>query len=284
MQLKSVQLFMDVVETGSFIAAAERSHTVQSNVTAHIKKLEDELGAQLFYRKGGARLTTAGNTFVTYARQMLNARDSVLEMFTQDKVAPSTLHLGAMETTTAVRLPPVLTHYHKQYPQVELTLETGTSSELLTKIIDGKLDGVFVAGEPEHSQLQCLKVYAEQLVLVGATPLKTMPSSEQFLESAFLTFRQGCSYRQRVELLLSHCNVSATRIFEFGSIDGIFGCVAAGMGYALMPKFLVESYAERFALDYLEIPSSVANIDTYFATGKESTWSPALTRFVAALG
>ncbi len=63
MQIKSLRLFIEVAETGSFVAAAERQHTVQSNVTAHIKKLEEELGAQLIHRKGGARLGNRGGVF-----------------------------------------------------------------------------------------------------------------------------------------------------------------------------------------------------------------------------
>lgn len=55
MDLKSLRLFLAVAETGSFVAAAERHHTVQSNVTAHIKKLEDEVGAQLIERGVRAR-------------------------------------------------------------------------------------------------------------------------------------------------------------------------------------------------------------------------------------
>ena len=71
MELKSLRLFVEVAESGSFVTAAERSHTVQSNVTAHIKKLESELGAQLFNRKGGISLTGAGNTLVDYVRESL---------------------------------------------------------------------------------------------------------------------------------------------------------------------------------------------------------------------
>ena len=56
MQLKSLRLFMAVAETGSFVAAAKRLHTVQSNVTTHIKKLEEELGVQLFHRAGRVAL------------------------------------------------------------------------------------------------------------------------------------------------------------------------------------------------------------------------------------
>ncbi|MFT6266442.1 MAG: DNA-binding transcriptional LysR family regulator [Oleiphilaceae bacterium] len=284
MQLKSLQLFIDVVDTGSFVAAAERRHTVQSNVTAHVKKLEDELCAQLINRKNGSHLTAAGNTLVDYARRILREHDEVLGLFHSNKNVPSRLRLGAMETTTAVRLPSILADYHQSYPEVNLTVETGPTAELFDKLLKGSVDGIFIAGRSEHGSLYFKKVFTERLVLVGAKPLTQLPSSEQLLETAFLAFRQGCSYRQRIELFLSSLGVTATRIFEFGSVDGILGCVSAGMGYTLMPLSTVETHRQRFSIDYLELPASIAELDTYFATAEPITWTPALTRFVDALG
>ncbi|MFT6915592.1 MAG: DNA-binding transcriptional LysR family regulator [Motiliproteus sp.] len=284
LQLKSLQLFVGVADTGSFVAAAERCHTVQSNVTAHIKKLEEELDAKLFNRKGGARLTTAGGMLVDYARRMLRDHDDVLGLFHGAEDAPSRLSLGAMETTTAVRLPSILSDFHRQYPKVDLTVETGSTAELIASLLEGRVDGVFIAGRSEHERLHFKKAFRERLVLIGPKPFTQLPTPEQLLETAFLAFRQGCSYRQRIELFLSSCGVSATRIFEYGSVDGILGCVAAGMGYALMPLSTVESHRQRFAIDHLELPASISVLDTYFVTAGPETWTPALTRFVDALG
>ena len=283
MQLKSLQLFMAVVNTGSFVAAAQRCHTVQSNVTAHIKKLEEELDARLFHRQGGARLTTAGRALETHARQMLKAHDEVISLFRGDPAAATALRLGAMETTTALRLPPILSDYHRRYPDVDLTLDTGPSAELLARLLDGELDGIFIAGRPEHRRLHALPVFEEQLVLVGSTPMTTLPTAEQFQQTAFLAFRQGCSYRQRIELLLAACGVNATRIFEFGSIDGILGCTAAGMGYSLMPRSTVEAHQARFDIHLLELPAKIAEVTTYFVAADASNWTPALARFVDGL-
>ncbi|MDF2182862.1 LysR family transcriptional regulator [Neptuniibacter sp. CAU 1671] len=283
MQLKSLQLFMDVVETGSFLSAAERRHTVQSNVTAHVKKLEAELGAQLFHRKGGTRLTSAGSTLASYAKRMLQDHDDVLGLFQRGKDAPGRLRLGAMETTTAVRLPSILTKFHQTYPEIKLTVETGPTAELIARLLDGGVDGIFVAGRPEHDRFHLIRAFRERLVLVGPHSMTEIPSAGQLLETTFLAFRQGCSYRQRIELFLSSQGVTATRIFEFGSIDGILGCVAAGMGYTLLPLSTVEAHRQRFTIDYLELPSELSELDTYFATDEPDTWSPAMERFVAEL-
>jgi DNA-binding transcriptional LysR family regulator len=80
MQLKSLRMFEAVCESGSFGAAAQRLHTVQSNVTAHIKKLEDEAGVQLLMRASPVFPTPAGRTLLESARQMLQSHDQVLAM------------------------------------------------------------------------------------------------------------------------------------------------------------------------------------------------------------
>lgn len=283
MQLKSLQLFMAVAETGSFVAAAERLHTVQSNVTAHIKKLEEELGAQLFHRVGCARLTTAGLALLEYAERMLDAHDEALSLFRSDDTAFGRLRIGAMETTTALRLPPILAAYHAAHPEVDIQLKTGPTAELVEWLMAGKVDCVFIAGPLEHRRYHQLKVFSEQLVLVGPEPMSAMPASEELLTSTFLAFRQGCSYRQRIELLLASHGVNAARIFEFGTLDAMLGCVSAGMGYAVLPRVIVEAHQHRFGIHYLVLPSPISEVDTYFAAAEPDTWAPALARFVDTL-
>lgn len=283
MPLKSLRLFIDVIETGSFVAAADRQHTVQSNVTAHIKKLEDELGVRLFFRKGGIQLTAAGSLLETHARQILQSHDDTLDLFHGNKMLPGKLRLGSMEPTAAVRLPEVLAEFYRRHPGIELLFETGTSAELVNKLLDSELDGAFIAGQPECDQVSNKKVFSDQLVLVGPDPLQQFPCAEELASATFLAFRQGGSYRQRMELFLSTYGIATSKVFEFGSIDGILGCVAAGMGYTLMPLSTVKVHSHRFAIDYLELPVSIATIDTCFTTAPRETWAQALNLFVDML-
>ena len=283
MQLKSLRLFMAVAETGSFVAAAHQLHTVQSNVTAHIKKLEDELGVQLIQRMGRVRPTSAGLALVEYAERMLTAHDEAVSLFKCQEKACGRLRIGAMETTTALRLPPILAAYHAAQPDVDIQLKTGPTAELVELLLNGQVDGVFVAGRLEHSRYHLLKAFSEQLVLVGSTPMMTMPSSHELIKSAFLAFRQGCSYRQRIELLLASHGINAGRIFEFGSLDAMLGCVAAGMGYTVLPRGTVEAHQHRFGIHTLALPPSIANVDTYFAALEPKTWTPALASFADIL-
>lgn len=103
----------------------------------------------------------------------------------------------------------------------------------------------------------------------------------------FLAFRQGCSYRQRIELLLATRGVAA-RIMEMGSLDAILGCVAAGMGYGLLPRSVVQAQQHRFGVHITALPGAlaqeVARVETWFVVPARQGWSPALHACVEVLG
>lgn len=282
MQLKSLRLFLAVADTGSFIAAAERLHTVQSNVTAHIKKLENELGVQLFDRNNRSMLTAAGSLLHEHALRIVQAHDQAIAQFSQLQPGGH-LRIGAMETTTALHLPAILSDFHRHNPGIDLQLTTAPTADLTRGLNEGRFDCVFVAGSLEQPGTHQRKAFSERLVLVSARPLIRLPTPEELLSASFLGFRQGCSYRQRIELLLARFGINATRIIEFGSLDAILGCCAAGMGFALLPASVVQAHQHRFVIHALELPEDIACVDTYFIAGITSSWTPALNAFAQCL-
>lgn len=279
MQLHSLRLFVAVADNGSFSAAAKQMHTVQSNVTAHIKKLETELGVALFVRQGNIHLTPAGRALMAHAQRTLAAHDNALAAFQQSEDPRGVLRIGSMESTAAVRLPALLAAYHERFPRIDLRLTTGTTTEIVAHLLDGTLDCGFIAGPVPHTRLYSVEAFHESLVLVAGEPLAGMPPPETLMETPFLAFRQGCHYRHCVERLLAHRGIAGARIFEFGSIDGILGCVAAGMGYAVLPKAVAKAHQSRFAVHALDLPTDISEVVTRFAATATAGWSPALTSF-----
>lgn len=287
MQLKSLRMFLAVCDRGSFGAAAQQLHTVQSNVTAHVKKLEDEVGAQLLERSAPVHATPAGRLLARYARRMLADHDEALALLHGSTRPAGTLRIGALETTAALRLSPLLTQLHQTQPGLDLELHTGTTAELLSHLLAGRIDCAFVSGKPAQARLHGWRVFEEELVLVTASPMEAFPKAAELSAMPFLAFRQGCSYRQRIELLLATQGLAA-RIMEMGSLDAIFGCVAAGMGFALLPRSVVESQQYRFDVHIVPLPGplaqEVARVETYFVVPGRPGWSPALHACVQLLG
>ena len=152
----------------------------------------------------------------------------------------------------------------------------------------GRIDCAFINGAAPQSELLSWPLFKEELVLVSGQPLASFPTPDEFSASVFLAFRQGCSYRQRIELLMAAMGISAVRIMELGMLDTILGCVAAGMGYALLPRSLVESQQQRFDVHYMPLPgpfnADLAWVETFYATGAIAGWSPAMHAFAQLLG
>jgi DNA-binding transcriptional LysR family regulator len=267
MQLKSLRMFLAVCDSGSFGAAAQQLYTVQSNVTAHVKKLEDEAGVQLLERSAPVHATPAGRLLERYARRMLADHDESLALLQGSARAAGSLRIGSMETTAALRLPPLLARLHQGQPGLDLELRTATTAELLADLLAGRLDCAFVSGMPPQPRLQGWKVFEEELVLVTAFALPQFPDAAQLSATPFLAFRQGCSYRQRIELLLAASGVAA-RIMEMGS--------------------LVQAQQHRFGVHITALPGAlaqeVARVETWFVVPARQGWSPALHACVGVLG
>ncbi|HBV38141.1 MAG TPA: LysR family transcriptional regulator, partial [Erwinia sp.] len=124
MDLTQLEVFRAIAEEGSVTAAAGKLHRVPSNISTRLRQLEDELGTVLFSReKLRLHITDAGRTLLDYANRILALTEEArLSVSSQHPAGVFTL--GAIESTAAVRLPPLIARYHQTWPEVELDLST----------------------------------------------------------------------------------------------------------------------------------------------------------------
>src|ERR1700761_3764269 len=168
-ELTDLLTFSAVARNGGIPRAAEELNTVQSNVTQRVKALEAEIGTALFERHSrGMALTAAGKRLLPYAQKMAALSHEAVLAARDDGEPKGPLAIGSMETTAAVRLPPLLADFHRRFPAVRLTLRTATTADLVAAVLDGALDGAFVAGPIEHAELSAESAFREELVLVSA--------------------------------------------------------------------------------------------------------------------
>lgn len=283
MDILDLETVAAVARCGGVTAAARELHTVQSNVTARIQALEGRLGVALFERHSrGMRLTRAGQRLLPYARR-LSALVAEAEDAVRGGPGSGPLAIGSLETTAAVRLPAVLLAFRRANPGVQLTIETGSTAALVDAVLAHRLDGAFVAGPIDDPRLASHTAFTETLVLVSPADWKTTQSVAKQLRqgAAALMFRQGCSYRQRFEELLHRRGWPAAAHLEFGTLDGILGCVAAGLGAALLPRAVVENTANAAALRCHRLDDGDARVRTLFVHRHDEAPSGALRRFVA---
>ncbi|MFG1379680.1 LysR family transcriptional regulator [Xanthobacter autotrophicus] len=246
MDIRDIQFLQAVAETGSITRAAERLGCVQSNVTARLKKLEERLGQKLVARMDGRMVpTAAGSLALDYGARIVSLSTEVEKRLKASAQEWPPLRLGTMETTAAVRLPPVLKRIRATLSPLRLTLKTGTSGELMAGLRRGAFDLVFVAEDVADDRFASAPLWSERLVEV--VPKVLANGAEP--ESAAIVFREGCCYRERCRAVLGDLPM-----LELGTLDGIIGCVAAGLGRTLLPEAAVERWRALGEIETRPVP------------------------------
>jgi DNA-binding transcriptional LysR family regulator len=277
MNSTDLSVFEAVARHGGISKAARELATVQSNVTARILSLESELGKPLFFRHArGVALTRAGESLLPYARRvgqlLVDARRAL-----DDRAPSGALVIGSMETTAAVRIAPVLIRYRRRYPNVDLTLRTGTSASLAEEVSAYRIEGAFVAGPARYPDLEQEVVFEEELVLLSATSRVDLDAALRC--EGVVAFRAGCSYRQRLDDFLGQRAKRQRRRLELGTIEGILGCVAADLGITILPRAVAER-ARRGTLKIHPLPRRYSHAPTVFVRRSDALISSALREFI----
>jgi DNA-binding transcriptional LysR family regulator len=281
MDAADLQMFQCVARCGSMNKAALELHTVQSNVTARIKALEDELGFELFERTNrGVTLTAAGRRLLPFASRAARVLDDARRAVADQGSPAGPLVIGSLETTAALRLSPVLTEFATAYPAVDLTLRTGTSGELIDQVLDHTLEGAYVCGPVNHPDLLVEPFVREELVLLTAPSVANFEALAATPELKIIVLRIGCSYRLHLEALLARRGIVGVRCLEFGTLEAIISCVSAGLGVTLLPKALLGSVWDRKRVGMHTLPNAEKWVDTVFIRHREAYASSALRAFL----
>lgn len=261
MNFADLQVFKSVVDEGGVIRAASKLHRVPSAVTTRIKQLEASMGVKLFHRdKQRLHLSPAGELLLDYAERLIQlsaeARDVV------SGTAPrGTFKLGALESTTASRLPPILAGFHSRYPDVRLELVTGTNDLLLGQLGERKLDAAFIAEPPSGHGFEYLPVFSERLTLISGADHPPIKRPRDIEGLSLIAFPDGCAYRRVLQRWLGVDSLVSFRVLELSSYHAIVACVTAGTGIALMPESVLESMPHATVARH-PIPKAQSQITT----------------------
>lgn len=283
MELSALRIFKAVAEEGSVTQAAARLHRVQSNVSARLAQLEEGLGVALFHRSGRRLLITAeGERLLAYTGRLLRLADEAQAAVRGEQRPAGQLRIGAMETTAAARLPQVLAAFHKRHPDVELTLETGPTDHLVQAVLNHKLDAALVAAPVARPELEQVPVFEEELVLLTGDTHGPVHGPEDVARKALLVFRSGCAYRRKLEGWFAEAGVAPSRVSEFGTFEAIIGCVAAGMGVALMPREVLKQRKLAGTIRVHTLPPEFSMVQTMLVWREDVVLHPARQAFAAS--
>ena len=244
MELHQLRYFLNIVQTGSFTAAAKASHVSQPSLSSQLAKLEDELGGPLFERsRKGARLTDRGERFRPRAtealRQLEQGRQELEDL---SGLKGGKVSLGCLPTTGAFVLPPLLAVFRKAYPRVQVSLREDSSPGLRQALLDGDVDLAILDEAGLGAGLESARLMQEPLLL--ALPPKHRYAKAKRLSFAklkdepWVLMKSGHGFRAIVDKIFASAQVVPSVVFESDEIATVQALVASGLGLSLVPRMV----------------------------------------------
>jgi DNA-binding transcriptional LysR family regulator len=281
MELSDLRVFRAVVEAGGVTRAAEQLHRVQSGVTTRIRQLERKLDTRLFAREGKRMiLTPAGRRLLDYAERLLDL-SAEAEAAMRDPEPGGVFRLGSMESTAATRLPAPLAELNRRFPAVVPRLRTGNPVQLSAALLEGRIDAALVAEPVSSEAFEQFVAFEEETVIVTARNHPAI-DDENTVPRAMIVFEKGCPHRRLLEAWYSVRGEAPQQIIELASYHAMFGCVLAGMGAALLPKSLLETFPESGRLRCHALPAGMNRLQTLYIWRRQSG-SPNIAAFAEVL-
>jgi DNA-binding transcriptional LysR family regulator len=258
--LDSLHIFRTVAQEGGVIRAAHKLNRVQSNVTTRIKQLEQRLGRTLFRKQGrGLVLSPEGQLLLGYAQRLFHLADEA-ENELRSGQAMGVLRIGSLESAAGSRLAPILSRFHRQHPGVVVELSTGTTGALLRRVAAFELEAAFVSEPFTPNGLASMKVFDEELVLITGKDVPPVKRAAELAGRTLIAFANGCSYRKRAEEWLG---AAPARTLELASYQAMIACVAAGTGFAVVPRSLLVALKAANEVRQHELPARIRNNRTH---------------------
>jgi molybdate transport repressor ModE-like protein len=246
-----LRLLLEIDQTGSISAAAERCAIGQPSASMHLRTLEAAVGRRLVIRnRRGSELTAAGKIVASHAARMLvtlETMDWALDALNAPDMGELTL--AASQTPSLALIPPVLRDFSARHPGVSVHLRTLPSEMVVREVARGAAD-VGIAGEVTCAE----PVVRNQILideLVGIAPARLLSSGagpvtrEVFARHSLLLGPEGSSTRMIAERHLARAGYRASRIWAFDSSEAIKRAVTDGIGLSFMSRLLVDDEIER---------------------------------------
>ena len=251
--LAQLEAFTETARTGSVSGAAQALFLTQPALSARLKGLERALGTPLLERSGrGVRLSDAGRAFLPYAQRSLEAiADGRRVLVELSRGGVGDVAIGAAPAVSTYVLPTVLTRFHAAYPNVQLSVRTGHSEEILELVVREQVE-VGLVRALRHPDITSVPLYEDELVLV-ANPAhgfarRNAVAVAEIGGERLILFDRSSSYHDVTSAFLREHGVVPRGVMELDNIDASKKMVEQGLGVALLPSTAVAEELDSGAL------------------------------------
>ena len=289
MQIETLKVFCDLIESRSFSQAAIRNFITQSAVSQQIKTLETRFGIPLLRREGRSlSATEAGRILFDASREILSRfsqmqaemRSAGQEMVGSLRVA-TVYSVGLYEMTRPIRI------FLKTHPKVNLHIEYSPADRVYEAVLTGAADLGIVTYPKPRKGIQVIPLPADRLVLI-CPPDHPLAHRKRINISAlggldFVTFTSGVASREAMDQMFESHEVQVLVVMEFDNIETIKRAVEIGAGVAIVPLLSVQREVESGALAQLHFEGKefFRPLGAIIKSGQSLT--PAIQKFVELL-
>jgi DNA-binding transcriptional LysR family regulator len=257
MDTRFVETFLMAVDNGSVAEAARRLNLTPAAVAKRIRILENEIGTTLFARSGRTiRPTEAGMAIVERARHFLVGVRDFKSMAATDKPAGE-LRVGAFQSALSGMLPDILALMKDKYPQIQVRITRGISSELYRNVLNGELDTAIIAQPsfaiPKSYDWRLLR--KEPLILLTKAPAPSRKPFAILASEPFIRLDRNLWPGRLVDGYLRQAGIRPREFFEIDGAEAIAVMVDRGLGVSLMPDW-APPWPEGLSLAKLPLPDA----------------------------
>lgn len=259
MDLRQLEMFQAVVETGSFTKAGEKLFVSQSAISRQIKLLEEELGDQLFKRiHKRVYLTPTGDVLLQYCQKVFRElRQLTAEISDLTHLRRGNLQLAGGMSVCTYLFPPLLKRYKDLYPNIELRIATGMTEEILRMLRANEVDLALLTLPYDEPGLEVVPAVAEEMVLIMNTdhPLaaKKDISFGDLTPYTFIHFEKGSNSRKLLDRIFQEEQVQFRNTMELQNVEITKPLVEKGLGISIIPFPAVARNRSREVLVYRRI-------------------------------
>lgn len=282
MNTNDLHLFEAVAAHGSFTRAAEAMFTVQSNVTARIKSLEEEFGAVLFTRSSRkVELTPAGETLMLYSKKLNHLIDEAKRSVGKNDVVKGQVKIGSLEAMMAIKGPELVNNLAHKYPYIDLEFKSAMRGELINDVINYRLDAAFIPAPLDMPELEQIRIKDEQVVAVAPADCKSLDDLLKRKPLKAIVFDQGCVFRARLDSWLVNNGILQYHKTVLNSIEGVINFIESGIGFSFLPQEIISTFYGNRRVKTFKLPKELGLMTTILVYRKDLPPSPGLNAFIS---
>ncbi|RDC56438.1 LysR family transcriptional regulator [Pedobacter chinensis] len=282
MNINDLKLFEAVAFHGNFTKAAEAMFTVQSNVTARIKSLEEEFSETLFLRTSRkVELTSAGKTLLHYSKQINNLIEEAKLSVGKNDMVRGQVKIGFLETTMALKGPGIVNEMAEKFPLVDLDLTSAMRDVLINDVMNYKLDVAFIPAPLYNEELEQIHILDERIVAVTPLGFESLDDVLAQHQVKAIVFDQGCFFRARLEAWLISNNIMNYHKTVINSIEGVVNFIESGIGFSFLPAEIVSTFYSGRKVSTFSLPKEIGTVKTVLIYRKDNLSSPVLKAFLS---